>query len=86
MNAQEARKIANKNGYQEKLEKKINQIERDIQNACERGSTSTCFGYLDEYKDNIERDAKEHFKKLGYTFKPTGYIQGVYQVTESICW
>ena len=34
-----------------------------------------------------ERDeVKAEFKKHGYIFKPTGYINGVWQDSEDICW
>ena len=40
----------------------------------------------DNMKDNSKYCIKIHFKKLGYTFKPTGYVGGVYKHTEDICW
>ena len=46
MNAQEARKLANKNGFDQRLEKEIKKIERDIKSACKYGRNSTCFGML----------------------------------------
>lgn len=86
MNAQEARKLANENGFDQRLEKEIKKVERKIKDACEYGRNSTCFGMLDQYKNPIDFEVKKHFKKLGYTFKPTGYVGGVYQHTEDICW
>ena len=44
---------------------------------------------LDPYKyllDDYASEVKLKFIKAGYTIKPTGYIGGVWQLTEDICW
>lgn len=44
---------------------------------------------LDPYKyllHDYESEVKSKFKQAGYTIKPTGYIGGVWQRTEDICW
>ena len=86
MNAKEARRLSNKNGFEKKLQKEIESVERSIQRACENGRTSTCVFNCDADKSDVEIEAKKHFQKLGYTFKPTGYNGGVWQRTENICW
>lgn len=86
MDANEARKLSEENGYKEKFEKEKGYIERSIKDACENGRNSICFGSLDEYKNPIEIDLKKHFAKLGYKFKPTGYCGGVWQHTEDMYW
>lgn len=37
---------------------------------------------FDDYADEI----KKRFRDAGYVIKPTGYIGGVWQLTEDICW
>lgn len=37
---------------------------------------------FDDYQDEV----KKRFQKAGYIVKPTGYIGGVWQLTEDICW
>ena len=39
---------------------------------------SWCINYYDA--------VKQEFQKNGYAFRPTGYIGGVWQRTEHICW
>lgn len=38
--------------------------------------------YFCDYEDEV----RERFRKAGYIIKPTGYIGGVWQLTEDICW
>ena len=38
--------------------------------------------HFDDYADEI----REKFRQAGYIIKPTGYIGGVWQLTEDICW
>ena len=43
----------------------------------------------DSYKyrfDDYQEEIKKKFKQAGYIIKPTGYIGGVWQLTEDICW
>ena len=37
---------------------------------------------FDDYSDEI----KKRFTSAGYRIKPTGYIGGVWQLSEDICW
>jgi hypothetical protein len=55
---------------------------RSIQRAQERGQSYASFSVPYEY----EQEIKTMFAKQGYTFKPTGYINGVLQKTERIHW
>ena len=84
----EARKLSNENGFQKKVDEKIESVERSIKRACENGWTSTCvFGiYNDHDKSDVDRAVKKHFLKLGFTFKRTPMNGGVIQDTEDICW
>lgn len=63
--------------------------------ASKEGKRKTCFNpsvywYNTEYGTRtfmrFDDEVKEEFKKHGYTFAPTGYIGGVWQITENICW
>ena len=36
--------------------------------------------------DDYASEIKAKFKQAGYIIKPTGYICGVWQLTEDICW
>lgn len=85
---QQAREIANNNGFDNKVQEKIEEIERRIKRASKNGYTSTCaFGFYSDYeKSDVDLEAKKHFLKLGYTFKRTGMNGGVPQTTEDICW
>ena len=38
--------------------------------------------YFSDYEDEV----REKFRKAGYKIKPTGYIGGVWQLTEDISW
>ena len=56
---------------------------RDIKKAQEAGRRDTCFNpHPYEQYDAVKREFEHH----GYTFRPTGYIGGVWQRTEHICW
>jgi len=68
--------------YKRIVEKEVFNVMRAIESAKERGFTSTCFSVAHQYKDEI----KKMFLVKGYSFRPTGYIGGVWQQTEHICW
>lgn len=66
-----------------KFEKSVQSVLRDIQRAQESGRLSTCFNpYYAECYDAVKRE----FAAKGYTFSPTGFIGGVWQLTENINW
>lgn len=68
--------------YKKEMAKAIKYQNERIQEAKEKGLTSAYFGASSEYKD----DLKQLYHQKGYRFKPTGYIGGVWQQTEDICW
>lgn len=83
----EAREIANKNGFEQKVQERINEIERRIRKASENGFTSVCaFGNLDHNKSDVDLEVKRRFQKQGFKFKRTGMCGGVPQDTEDILW
>lgn len=97
MNANEARAISNQNGREEWIKQAIKSVEDKIIEKAKQGKNSFCFGITDgeqtyrikingEYKSIALPEVREHFKAKGFTFKPTGVINGVYQMTEDICW
>ena len=88
MNAKEARELANKNGFEQKVQDKISEIERRIERASECGHTRTCaFAfYNDNDKSSVDLEAKRHFISQGFTFRRTPVNGGVPQDTEDICW
>ena len=69
----------NKGGFEKACEGVI----RDINRAQKNGYRETCFDpYPVEFYDSVKREFQRH----GYTFRPTGFIGGVWQRTEHICW
>lgn len=69
----------NKDSY----ERSVQSVVRDIQIASERGLRRTCFNPYDHrHYDAIKRE----FENKGYYFTPTGYVGGVWQLTENINW
>lgn len=92
MKKQATQTEAYKIGY----ERAINSVMKRIEQASEKGYRSCgfsvpCYCYKTEDSDLEKRlyfydEVREEFSKHGYTFKPTGYIGGVWQNTEDICW
>jgi hypothetical protein len=69
--------------YKNKISKGIQILNRRIALAKEQGLNCTGFvGFDFKY----ESEFKRLYKEKGYWFKPTGYIGGVRQDTEEICW
>lgn len=95
LTANDAKALSNKNGRDEKIQKAIQQIEEKVKRACEKGKNEICFGTKEEYggkcysiEGKLERlpEVRQHFINQGFTFKDTGYIDGVYQHTEDMIW
>ena len=88
MDAQEARELANKNGFEEKVEKRMKDIEERVRSACEYGRTRTCaFAFCnDNDKTSVDLEVKKRLLKKGYSFRRTPVNGGVPQDTEDICW
>lgn len=94
--AEEMRKtVAQNEIYQQGLEQAIDSVMKRIEKASEQGLRSCGFSpsaywYTTESGRKtfmcFDDEVKEAFRKKGYTFKPTGYIGGVWQRTEDICW
>lgn len=68
--------------YIKEMKKEITEINRRIKESKDIGLSCTFFPARAEYEDDLKR----LYKDKGYTFKPTGYIGGVWQETEEICW
>ena len=73
---------------EEKVSRIIEKINSDIKRAAEKG-LHECF--FDCSKNNYSqapfyKEVRERFERYGYRIKPTGYIGGVWQLTENIEW
>ena len=83
LDAQKVRQDTNENEiYKNEMAKYIGRVNSAINKAIESGISDACFDVHYKYEDDI----KKLFKNKGYSFKPTGYIGGVLQSTEKICW
>lgn len=95
-NAREMRETTESNdNYKVGFEKAVESVMKAIERASAKGYRETCFNpsaYWYETDNGLrtfmrfDDEVKNEFKKHGYTFKPTGYIGGVWQRTEQICW
>ena len=63
-----------------------NMVDRDIKNAAKNGRTHCCFYPYHTVYDCWVPEMKQHYVKLGFTFRPTGMVGGVIQDTIEICW
>jgi hypothetical protein len=82
--AQSVRKETQENeNYKIAISQAIKNLNKRIEEAKKKGLTDTSFGGF-SYKH--EDELKRLYKEKGYWFKPTGFIGGVYQTTEQICW
>jgi 6-phosphogluconate dehydrogenase len=81
--ASEARDRLNLNqSYAKAVDDQARSVMSCIERAIERGESRVCFSVALKYVD----DVKKLFVRLGYTFRPTGYVGGVWQRSEDICW
>lgn len=95
-NANEMRAVAEENNHYEiGYKKAIESVMRAIERASKEGFKKTCFNpsaYWYTTESGIrtymrfDDEVKNEFKKHGYRFEPTGYVGGVLQRTENICW
>lgn len=69
---------------QQQLEKIYEKTNKDIQRAVENGFNSICFP-LDK-SDKYYYEVRAEYESKGYKIKPTGYISGVWQLTEDMYW
>jgi hypothetical protein len=81
--AQESRQITeNHDIRRQEIEQALSyQIDR-IARARAQGLSYASFNVPSKY----EYEIREMFLKKGYSFRPTGYSGGVWQLTENICW
>lgn len=68
--------------YQQAVAEEVSSVMNCIERAKSNGRTHTCFSVSQMY----EREIKRMFLDKGYSFKPTGYCGGVWQLSEDICW
>jgi hypothetical protein len=68
--------------YVAELNKRVGWVMDGIERAKSQGRTRDCFSVCTPYQDEVKR----MFIARGYTFKPTGYVGGVWQLSEDICW
>jgi len=68
--------------YKAAVEKQTSLVMRSIENAKSQGYSHACFCVHPSY----EHEIKNMFLAAGYTFKPTGYVGGVWQLSQDICW
>ena len=81
MNAKEMAELADNNTPDE-VKKEFEYQDKLIREEAAEGKHSTIFRFLPD----DDSGAKEHYQKLGFHFRPTGYVGGVWQATEDICW
>jgi hypothetical protein len=68
--------------YKTAVEEQVSWVVKSIESAKSLGRTHTCFSVRPSYQQEIKR----MFLNQGYSFKPTGYCGGVWQLSEDICW
>ena len=61
-------------------------VDRDILSSAKKGRNHCCFYPYHTVYDCWVDEMMTHYKRLGYTFKPTGCVGGVPQDTIEICW
>jgi len=74
--------MLNNDEYMTSLKNNIRHVMDRIEWAQSQGYTRVCFCPETRHEDQIRR----MFLDKGYTFKPTGYNGGVWQLSEDICW
>ena len=65
------------------FEKACDSVMKDVELASAQGLRDCCFN---PYPSNLYGAVKDEFQKYGYSFRPTGYVSGIWQQTEQICW
>jgi hypothetical protein len=68
--------------YKRNVGEAVRYVMLNIERAKSDGRTHACFNVNRMYENEI----KQMFMAEGYTFKPTGYCGGVWQLSEDICW
>lgn len=75
-----------KNARANKIAKIENNIDERIKRAIERGESYTYFPCDKDSDKDVYDEIRSKYERAGYKIKPTGYIGGVWQLTEDICW
>lgn len=90
ISAKEAKQSVMQTDYSVALETCKQRTEKDIRNAISKGYTKVCYRYscasIKGVWYDCDKDMREWLLSFGYHFEPTGYIGGVWQRTEEICW
>lgn len=71
---------------EDKIAKMCDKINTRIQKAVEAGECTTYFPCDKSSDKDIYDEVRAKYENVGYTIKPTGYIGGIWQLTEDICW
>lgn len=80
--AERKAKLNENEDYRKDLEKHIKYINENVERAVKQGRTHTCFNDYGVH----EKVIKKMLLDRGYTFRPTGVVGGVWQLSEEICW
>ena len=75
-----------KNAKAERIAKIEKKIDDRIRSAVERGNTYTYFPCDRDVDKDVYDEIRRKYERAGYEIKPTGYIGGVWQLSEDICW
>lgn len=75
-----------KNARAERIAKIEKRIDDKIRSAVERGESCTYFPCDKDSDKDVYDEIRRKYERAGYKIKPTGYIGGVWQLTEDICW
>lgn len=73
-----------RNNSKEQINNICKKIDKSIQYSVDRGYCKACFDC--DKDDPHYQTIRKMYEDEGYTIKPTGYIGGVWQLTEDICW
>lgn len=70
------------------VSKIVERVNADIKKAAEQGKHECYFSCSkNSYSDApFYKEVRERFENYGYRIKPTGFIGGVWQLTENIEW
>ena len=90
ISAKEARERSSRTDFRingKTYEDLLESQDRSIEYAVNEGRTYCDFSIHDTVYSNMWEDQmKEHYKALGYKFRPTGYLGGIWQRTLEIYW
>lgn len=75
-----------KNERKQRLTEMEAKIDKHILNAVKNGNHSAYFACDRDIDKEIYDEIRKKYEAAGYIIKPTGYIGGVWQLSEDICW